>query len=238
VLIGKPATDAGGGKIEVLLEQLRQRQLSHEQLETYARQSAAAEKLRMLNEAQAQAAMQTQLTNSRVQVQIVENQSEAELARARKQAEQTVVIAEAELARSRRQAEQTILLADAEGQRQKLAGRGEGQRVMQVGLSEAAVLLKKISSFGDPRLYALSVVAEQLSHSEQPLVPERLFVASGAGGDQAGAGQGMLGLLLSLLVAEKSGFKSAEADETSGLKAMADRMTARAVESLEEAGAA
>ena len=35
--------------------------------------------------------MQTQLTNSQVQVQIAENQGEADLARARKQAEQTVV---------------------------------------------------------------------------------------------------------------------------------------------------
>ncbi len=48
VLIGKPDTaeGAGVGKIETLLEQLRQRQLSIEQLETYDRQRAAAEKLR------------------------------------------------------------------------------------------------------------------------------------------------------------------------------------------------
>ena len=82
VLIGKPDTAEAGGKIETLLEQLRQRQLSIEQLETYERQRTAAEKLRTLNEAQAQAAMQTQLTNSRVQIQIVESQAEAELAKA------------------------------------------------------------------------------------------------------------------------------------------------------------
>ncbi len=56
VLIGKPDTAEAGGKIETLLEQLRLRQLSIEQMETYERQRAAAEKLRMLNEAQAQAA--------------------------------------------------------------------------------------------------------------------------------------------------------------------------------------
>ena len=175
------------------------RQLSIEQLETYERQRAAAEKLRTLNEAQAQAAMQTQLTNSRVQVQIAESQGEADLARARKQAEQTVVNAEAELARSReqaeqvvveadaelaharRQAEQTVVTAEAESQQRMLAGRGEAQRVMQVGLSEASVLMRKIASFGDPRLYALSIVAEQLTHSSQPLVPERVFMAGGDG---------------------------------------------------------
>src|SRR4029079_8064033 len=48
VLIGKPSSANGDTKIETLLEQLRQRQLSHEQLETYARQTTAAEKLRAL----------------------------------------------------------------------------------------------------------------------------------------------------------------------------------------------
>ena len=229
VLIGKPSSANGDTKIETLLEQLRQRQLSHEQLETYTRQTAAAEKLRVLNEAQAQAAAQTTLTNSRVQVQIVENHGEAELARARKQAEQTVVTAEADLARARRQAEQTVLSAEAESKKNQLAGRGEGQRVMQVGLSEAAVLLRKISSFGDPRLYALSVAADKLSKSSQPLVPERLFVAGGA--DEK-SGQGMVGLLIDLLTAEKSGFKPAEEAATAELQTLADRMSRDAVDSL------
>src|SRR5205814_9847145 len=87
VLIGKPDTQEAGGKIETLLEQLRQRQLSVEQIETYQRQRAAAETLQTLNEAQAHATMQTSLTNSKVQIQIVENQAEAELARTRKAAE-------------------------------------------------------------------------------------------------------------------------------------------------------
>src|SRR6476619_1674953 len=64
VLIGKPDTAEMGGKIETLLEQLRLRQLSLEQVETYAKQVTAAEKLRALNEAQATASMQTKLTNS------------------------------------------------------------------------------------------------------------------------------------------------------------------------------
>jgi uncharacterized membrane protein YqiK len=233
VLIGKPDTAERDGKIETLLEQLRQRQLSHEQLETYARQTAAAEKLRSLNEAQAQANMQTQLTNSRVQVQIVENQGEAELARSRKQAEQTVVVAEAELARSRRQAEQTVLLAEAESQRLKLAGRGEGQRAMQVGLATASVLQNKIRAFGDPRLFALSTVAEHLSRSAQPLVPERLFVSSGGADGKQSAGNGMLGLLIDLLVAEKSGWQPIDGAESGDLKTLAENMTSETIESLQ-----
>ena len=254
VLIGKPDTAEAGGKIETLLEQLRQRQLSIEQLETYERQRDAVEKLKMLNEAQAQATMQTQLTNARVQVEIADSQAAAELARTRRQAEQTVVMAEADLARSRKQAEQAVVVAEAElacarkqaeqtvvaaeaASREKvLAGRGESQKVMQVGLAEASVLLKKISSFGDPRLYALSRVSEQLSHSTQPLVPQRVFVAGSDGQNgHSGASQGLVGMLLNLLVAEKSGFLPADGAEDESLKEISDRMTREALTNMDEA---
>src|SRR5262249_35968175 len=251
VLIGKPGTEQAGGKIETLLEQLRLRQLLIEQIETFERQRAAAEKQKTLAEAQALAAMQTQLTNSRVQVQINENQGEADLARARKQAEQMVVTAqadnqkrilqaEADLVRSRKQAEQTVVTAEAESRQRVLAGRGEGARGMQIGLSEASVLLRKITSFGDPGLYALAQVAEQLSHSAQPLVPERVFVAGGNGdnGHTAATSQGMLGLLINLLVAEKSGFQLTDAPGMASLQEFADRMTKEAMESMQQAAMA
>ena len=182
MLIGKPDTAEAGGKIETLLEQLRMRQLSIEQIETYERQRAAADKLQTLNEAQAQASMQTELTNSRVQVQIAENQGEAELARPasrpsrrssrpRPRTRRRIVQAEADLVAPRKQAEQTVVTAEAESQQRILAGRGEGARIMQIGLSEASVLLRKISSFGDPRLYALRRSPSTLRHRQQPLVP-------------------------------------------------------------------
>jgi predicted Zn finger-like uncharacterized protein len=236
VLIGKPETAEAGGKIETLLEQLRLRQLSIEQIETYERQRAAADKLRVLNEANALAAMQTQLTNTRVQVSIAESQGEADLARARKQAEQVVVQAEGELGRSRRQAEQTVVLAEAESRSKVLAGRGEAQRVLQVGLAEASVLLRKVGSYGDPRLYALALVAEQLSRSSQPLVPERVFMA-GANGDGKGPGTGLVGMLLELLVAEKSGFQPGDDGALAGLREFADRMAREAMASVEQGGA-
>src|SRR5207247_6590613 len=179
VLIGKPDTEEKDGKIEVLLEQLRQRQLSIEQLETYERQRAASDKRRALAEAQAQADMQTSLTNARVKAQIAESEGEADLQRAKKQADKQIVMAEANLAQSRRQAEQTLVLAEADSQQAVLAGRGEAQRLMQVGLSEAAVQMQKIASYGDPRLFALAHIGSDLAKSTQPLVPERVFVAAG-----------------------------------------------------------
>jgi hypothetical protein len=110
---------------------------------------------------------------------------------------------------------------------------------MQIGLSEASVLMRKIASFGDPRLYALSVVTEQLTQSKQPLVPERVFMA-GAQGDSTGNSgvSGMLGMLLNLLVAEKSGFQPVDTDEMSGLKEISERLTRDALESLHQASMA
>jgi uncharacterized membrane protein YqiK len=219
VLIGKPDTAEAGGKIETLLEQLRLRQLSIEQIETFERQRAAAEKQRTLNEAQAHAAMQTQLTNSQVQVRIAENQGDADLAKARKQAEQMVVTAKAE-------SEQRVL-----------AGRGEGARTLQIGLSEASVLMRKIGSYGDPRLYALALIAEHLSHSSQPLVPERVFMAgaNGENGHGSAPSQGLLGMLINLMVAEKSGFQMADNGAMQSLQEFSERMTRDAMESMQQA---
>lgn len=232
VLIGKPTQPEGDDKIETLLEQLRQRQLSTEQLETFERRQAAAKKLQDLNAAQALADRQTALTNAQVQAQIAANEGEAELARSRKQAEQTIVVADAALGRSRREAEQKVVLAEADARERMLSGRGESQRVMQVGLAEASVLMRKINSFGDPRLYAVNEVADRLAHSEQPLVPQRLFVT---GGDEKNPqANGLLGVLLGLLVAEKSGFQSPESPELAGLQSLADEMTGHAVDSMKQ----
>ncbi len=231
VLIGKPTAADKDTKIETLLEQLRLRQLSMEQVETYERQRVAAEKQRSLNEAQAIAAVQVQLTNAQAEVKIAESRGEAELARARKQSEQTVVVAEAELARSRRQAEQTVLLAEADAKQKVLAGRGDGQKALQIGLAEASVVLKKVAAYGDPRLYAVAVLADRLANSAQPLVPERMFV-SGGGGDGGSAG-GPLGTLLSLLLSEKAGLGSfTETADAKELKEQTDAMTRDAVAGL------
>jgi uncharacterized membrane protein YqiK len=237
VLIGKPDPREGDDKIETLLEQLRQRQLSTEQVETYDRQRIAAEKRRILLEAEAHADMQTKLTNARVNVKVSESHGDAELALARKKAEQTVVVADAELARSRREAEQTVVLAKASSEREQLAGRGQSQRIAQVGLAEASVLLRRIASYGDPRLYALSLVSKNLSQSKQPLVPERLFMAGNNGHNHDGNGStpdansagGLLGLLVSLLVAEKSGFQiGLDSPELSDLRSFAEKIASEA----------
>ena len=82
VLIGKPDTAEAGGKIETLLEQLRLRQLSIEQIETYERQRARGREAADAERGPGPGARcRRELTNSQVQVQIAENQGEADLAR-------------------------------------------------------------------------------------------------------------------------------------------------------------
>ena len=235
MLIGKPDTAEAGGKIETLLEQLRTRQLSIEQLETFERQRQSAEKQRTLSEAQALANKQTELTASQVAIRIAENQGDADLARARKQAQQQIVMADADLERSRRAAEQMVVTAEAESRQRVLAGKGEGQRLLQIGLSEASVLMQKVSSYGDPRLYALALVAEHLSKSSQPLVPSQMFMAGGGSasdGSQAGAAPGLLGTLISLMVAEKSGFHFDGNGQSAVMKELADKLSKQAIESM------
>jgi uncharacterized membrane protein YqiK len=182
VLIGKPESKNGDSKIEDLLEQLRLRQLSLEQIETYGKQEQAAEKKKSLNDANAKAAMQEVLTQSAIKIAITTTHAEAELAKARKDAERLVVTAKA-------QSESTTL-----------EGKGQSDKVNLVGTAEAEVLQKKVTSSGDPRLYAISAVAAALANSQQPLVPATML----GGGDNS-AGAGMLSVLMSLLVSEKLG---------------------------------
>jgi uncharacterized membrane protein YqiK len=201
VLIGKPDSANDDNKIENLLEQLRLRQFSLEQQETYKKQVIAAAEEQILRQAQALAATQTQLTQSKVQIDIVENNAAAQLAKVRKEAEQTVVLADAELQRSRKQAEQTVVLAEANAKSARLEGEGQASKVLAVGNAEAEVLQRKIDSFSDPRLYAVNQVAAALANGKHPLVPEHLFINGGQGG-----GANSLSLFLDLLTAEKVGF--------------------------------
>src|SRR4051794_3162895 len=122
VLIGRPETNpARAGEddpIERLFDQLRLRRLAEGQEETFQKQEEAAARLQALNDAQAAAAKQTELTQTRVDVEIAGNRGEAQLAEARRLAQRDVARATGE-ARSR-----------------ELLGRGEASKIAQVGQAE------------------------------------------------------------------------------------------------------
>jgi uncharacterized membrane protein YqiK len=193
VLIGRPESKTRdpehGDPIETLFDQLRQRRLAEEQKQTFAKQEEAAVQLKELNDAQAAAVKQTELTQTRIDVEIAGNRGAAQLAEAR------------------RLAERDVARADGESRAREMLGRGEAARVAQVGLAEAGVTLQKVRAFGDPRLFALNGVADRFAQSAQPIVPERLLVMGGAT-DGAGATAGssnVLSQLVALLLAEKAG---------------------------------
>ena len=194
VLIGRPESKATApgqeDPIERLFDQLRIRRLAAEQKETFARQEEAAVKLKELNHARAAAEKQTELTQTRIDVEVAANKGDAQLAEAQ------------------RLAKRDVARAEGESRSKELVGKGEGSRIAQTGLSEAAVFLQKIRAYGDPRLFALSLVADQFAKSAQPLVPERLLLMGGAKDGDAKTdftSVSTLGQLLTLLLAEKAG---------------------------------
>ncbi len=184
VLIGRPESAVKNGAedpIDRLFDQLRQRRLAEEQKETFAKQQEAAAQLKALNHAKAQADNQTHLTDTSIEVEIAANRGAAQLAEAE------------------RLAKREVALAEGRARAIELEGQGEAARVAQVGRAEADVSRQKIEAFTDPRLYALNLVAQQLAHSEQPLVPERV-VTLGGDGKQTGAESGLFQSIMQVLM--------------------------------------
>jgi uncharacterized membrane protein YqiK len=167
VLIGRPEPGVlkpgAEDPIDRLFDQLRQRRLAEEQKETFAKQQEAAVRQKELNHAQAEAERQTQLTQTRVEIEIAGNRGAAQLAEAE------------------RLAKREITIAEGHARAVELEGQGEAAKVAQIGQAEAEVSRQKIEAFTDPRLYAINLVAQQLAHSEQPLVPERVVLLGGQG---------------------------------------------------------
>ena len=180
VLIGRPETAAlavgAEDPIDRLFDQLRQRRLAEEQKVTFAKQQEAAVQLKALHHVQAEAERQTQLTQTRVEIEIAGNRGSAHLAK------------------------REITLAEGHARAVELDGQGEAARVAQVGQAEANVSRQKVEAFTDPRLYALNLVAQQLANSTQPLVPERV-VLMGGNGDGQNAEVGPFQSILKVLTA-------------------------------------
>lgn len=120
VMIGTPRAMPGDRRIDTVFEQLRARQVAREQASTYASQQEAAVKEREVNEARAIAAQQTALTASKVDIQVSQNEGEAQLQR------QT------------RDAEAIKVTGAAEAERTRVSGQAEADRIRAVGEAEAA----------------------------------------------------------------------------------------------------
>lgn len=199
VMIGRPDSKPQKGEdpIERLFDQLRTRRLAEEQVATFAKQEEAATRLRALKRVEAEAAKQTELTQTEMDVSIVANRGEARLQETQRNAEGEVLRADGEararltLARAdaetrvaiaRADAETRVALGKADAESKLAVGRADAEVTTRNGLATAAAALHQVRAFGDPRLVALQRAAEALRDSHQPLVPERMVGTAESGG--------------------------------------------------------
>ncbi len=226
VLIGRPESASTAGKddpIERLFDQLRQRRLADESKATYLKQQEAAETLKQFKQAEAAAAKQTELTQSKIDIEVAANRGEAQFAESERLAKRQVALAQGE-------ATSKVTLAQGEATSKELIGKGEASRISQIGQAEANVVMQKVNSYRDPRLYVLNLVSEQFSKSAQPLVPQRLFV-TGGDGDGNGHSGSLINQLLGLLVSEKSSMGITTDDpKPDPLKTVVERYVAKEAE--------
>ena len=200
VLIGTPRAAAGSNQIELILQQLRQRQIADEQVGTYQRQVLAAQKERELREAEAQAKQQTAITESALSIQVQENQGKANLARSQQEANQTRTLAQAESDRIR-------LLGEGEAAKVVALASAEAERVTKVGLAQAEAIEKQAAASGGARYQLARQIAERfaeaLEKSKVDIVPR---ISVSGGGDQAGAVPGgpAMQALMAMLLAERA----------------------------------
>jgi uncharacterized membrane protein YqiK len=185
VLIGTPKPQEHDQTVEKILVQLRERQIAVEQIETYKRQGEAAIEERALNEVRATAEMQTKLTQSSVQVRVLENEGAAALARATKDADSIRVTAQ------------------AEADRKRLDGDGEAARLAAIGAANAGAIDAQVRAYGGPEYRLAEQIAtrlfEAVAQGHQPVVPQIVVGGEGNGGAQNGLVTGLIASLLPAL---------------------------------------
>lgn len=171
VLIGTPSSSQTDHKIEQILEQLRDRQIAIEQIETYSRKEAAAGKERELRQAEAIAKQQTALTESEIGITIQSNEGKAAYQRSLSEAARIKTLAE----------------ADAE-------------REARVGIARALAVEEQVRAYGGPQYQVLQQVMDRFSNAVErsriDVVP-KMVVNNGANGSGYSAFEGLMTLLLS-----------------------------------------
>ena len=172
VLIGTPRSPVGDTQIEVILAQLRDREIARERIETYERQQEAAIKKRTLREAEAVSAQQRGLTESKIAIDIAENNDQAEVKKLSRQGE-------AEAAR-------TVRVAMADAGRIKAIGAANANRIELKGAATALTAKAQVEAFGGAEIRLAQEIATQITNavakSGMPVVPSAV-VGSSLNGD-------------------------------------------------------
>src|SRR5262245_44397308 len=225
-LIGTPGAGKSGSGIESILEQLRERQIALEQVETYERQQSASVKERELREAEARARQQQTLTESDIAITVQANQGKADLARAQQQAAQIQALAQAE-------AEKVRMLGEGEARRISALAGAEAERAARVGIAQAMAVEEQVRAYGGPRYQLTQQVmarfAEAIEQARVDVVP-KIVIGGGAhagnGSGNGGAGLGgstILEGLLALLLSDRVGIDVSATSAPSSPEAQAVR---------------
>ena len=180
VLIGTPSASANDSKIEVILTQLRDRQIAMEQIETYAQQEKAAGKEKELREAESRAQQQKFLTESEINIEIQGNQGKADYQRSLQEASKIKAIAKA-----------------------------EAEKEARVGIGRAIAIEEQVKAYGGPQFQVIQDVMAKftaaIEKSKIDIVPKTLMTMGGKDGQ--GASANAFETLLNLLISEKLGVK-------------------------------
>jgi uncharacterized membrane protein YqiK len=189
VLIGTPSSPEGDTQIEMILNQLRSRQVATEQVETYGQQEKASIKERELREAESRAQMQTQLTEAELNINIQTDQGRAEYQRSIQQAQQIRALAEA-----------------------------EAEKIARIGIAQALATEEQVRAYGGPQFQVTQQVlnrfADAIQTSGVDVVP-RVFVG-GSNGEQGSSttSSNIMEGLLTMLLSDRYTASAAAAAET------------------------
>jgi len=180
VLIGTPEASKNDNKIEVILTQLRERQIAIEQIETYSEQQKAAAKERELREAESKAEQQRVLTESDINIQIQTNQGKAEFQRSLQEASKIKAIAEA-----------------------------EAEREAKIGIGKALAVEEQVKAYGGSQYQVIQDVmgkfTDAIAKSKVDIVPKTVMTMGSGQGQGQGSSINAFEMLLNLLISEKLG---------------------------------
>ena len=190
VLIGTPKSAKGDIQIENILTQLRDRQIAEEKKVTYQKQQEAAESEKSLREAEAVAAQQSTLTESKIQIEVERNKGAAEASKATEQANQIIAIAK------------------ANAQKVEVEGRAEAARESAVGLAKAQAIDAQVKAYGGAQYRVIQETVDKLSEAIKnagvDIVPKTV-VNMGGEGENGGSSSTILDALLKFITLEKLG---------------------------------
>jgi len=166
VLIGTPAASAADKRIELILAQLRDRQVALEEIKTNEAKQKSAEKQRELNEAIAKSAAQTALTQSSIDIEVADNKGKSELRLAEQLALKTQKLAEADKYKRTQEADASRYTKEAEAAANaKATELNAGANAKQVELQASAEAFK-LEKVGIAQALNIKAVAEATAEQE------------------------------------------------------------------------